>query len=160
MLIHSLAFVPSPISRSPARSPCPSPKPKTSPQKLRAFTVEGGPNSNAPHFFSDSPKRAQQDRHNGRGPVYAWSVEPAPVAADIVSDRRSEKIRAFVVDFAGVRGQGFFAIFDGHAGKHAAEWCGQHFHEHLLDTLQTAGTGSNVQIPDVLNKTFHAVDSR
>jgi protein phosphatase PTC1 len=40
-----------------------------------------------------------------------------------------EDAYAFVADFANVRGQGYFAIFDGHAGKHAAEWCGQHFHE-------------------------------
>jgi protein phosphatase PTC1 len=40
-----------------------------------------------------------------------------------------EDAHSFVVDYAGVRGQGFFAIFDGHAGKHAAEWCGAHFHE-------------------------------
>lgn len=40
-----------------------------------------------------------------------------------------EDAYSFVVDFAGIRGQGFFAVFDGHAGKHAAEWCGQHFHE-------------------------------
>ena len=43
--------------------------------------------------------------------------------------RYMEDAHSFVVDFAGVRGQGFFAVFDGHAGKHAAEWCGQHFHE-------------------------------
>ena len=43
--------------------------------------------------------------------------------------RYMEDAHSFVVDYAGVRGQGFFAIFDGHAGKHAAEWCGGHFHE-------------------------------
>lgn len=36
---------------------------------------------------------------------------------------------SFIYDFAGVRGQGFFAVYDGHAGKKAAEWCGLHFHE-------------------------------
>ncbi|KAH7075295.1 protein serine/threonine phosphatase 2C [Auriculariales sp. MPI-PUGE-AT-0066] len=169
MLIHSLAFVPSPISRSPARSPCPSPKPKTSPQKLRAFTVEGGPNSNAPHFFSDSPNARSKTVTTAEG-LYTHGVlnqhpsQPTSYQIGVAEDkgvrRTMEDAYSFVVDFAGVRGQGFFAIFDGHAGKHAAEWCGQHFHEHLLDTLQTAGTGSNVQIPDVLNKTFHAVDSR
>jgi hypothetical protein len=28
-----------------------------------------------------------------------------------------------------VRGQGFFAVFDGHAGREAADWCGQNFHQ-------------------------------
>ena len=40
-----------------------------------------------------------------------------------------EDAHSFVVDFDSIRGQGFFAVFDGHAGKHAAEWCGSHFHE-------------------------------
>jgi len=40
-----------------------------------------------------------------------------------------EDAHSFVVDFDNVRGQGYFGLFDGHAGKHAAEWCGQHFHE-------------------------------
>lgn len=40
-----------------------------------------------------------------------------------------EDAYSFIVDFASIRGQGYFAVFDGHAGKYAAEWCGQHFHE-------------------------------
>lgn len=40
-----------------------------------------------------------------------------------------EDAHSFVADFDDVRGQGYFGLFDGHAGKHAAEWCGQHFHE-------------------------------
>lgn len=39
-----------------------------------------------------------------------------------------EDSHAFVYDFGNVAGQGFFGVFDGHAGKHAAEWCGQNFH--------------------------------
>ena len=41
--------------------------------------------------------------------------------------RFMEDAHSIVVPFGGVRGQGFFAIFDGHAGKQAAEWCGQNF---------------------------------
>ena len=85
-----------------------------------------------------------------------------------------EDAYAFVADFANVRGQGYFAIFDGHAGKHAAEWCGQHFHEvghsadisrwiltHIYHTqyLLNALRGPTPTIPDVLNQTFHSVDS-
>ena len=43
--------------------------------------------------------------------------------------RAMEDAHAFVYDFGGVHGQGFFGIFDGHAGKDAAEWCGQNFHQ-------------------------------
>jgi len=79
------------------------------------------------------------------------------VSEDKGSRRNMEDAHSFVVDYAGVRGQGFFAIFDGHAGKHAAEWCGGHFHEYLLDSLRVA---PDKTIPDVLNKTFHNVDAQ
>lgn len=51
------------------------------------------------------------------------------VAEDKGTRRTMEDAHSFVVDFDSIRGQGFFAVFDGHAGKHAAEWCGAHFHE-------------------------------
>jgi protein phosphatase PTC1 len=51
------------------------------------------------------------------------------ISEDKGTRRTMEDAHSFVVDFDGVRGQGFFAVFDGHAGKHAAEWCGGHFHE-------------------------------
>lgn len=83
-----------------------------------------------------------------------------------------EDAHAFVYDFGGVRGQGFFGVFDGHAGKHAAEWCGQHFHEvrtplylvqapnlsqFLLDHLISHTQSS---VPDVFNATYHSVDDK
>jgi len=71
--------------------------------------------------------------------------------------RTMEDSHSFVYDYAGVRGQGYFAVFDGHAGKHAAEWCGQNFHEYLLDATLAH---PDQPVPDLLNKTFHVVDSR
>lgn len=79
------------------------------------------------------------------------------VAEDKGTRRTMEDAHSFVVDFDNVRGQGYFGLFDGHAGKHAAEWCGQHFHEYLLKNLELH---PNSKIPSVLNKTFHAVDSQ
>ncbi|KAF5354723.1 hypothetical protein D9756_005273 [Leucocoprinus leucothites] len=78
------------------------------------------------------------------------------VSEDKGSRRTMEDAHSFVVDFDSIRGQGFFAIFDGHAGKHAAEWCGQHFHEYLLDALRKT---PDTPIPDTLNATFHNVDA-
>ncbi|CCM05449.1 uncharacterized protein FIBRA_07668 [Fibroporia radiculosa] len=70
--------------------------------------------------------------------------------------RFMEDAHSVIVPFGGIRGQGFFAIFDGHAGKQAAEWCGQNFAECLLQSLRSDTTGN---IPDVLNQTFHDVDA-
>lgn len=70
--------------------------------------------------------------------------------------RFMEDSHALVAPFNQVHGQGFFAVFDGHAGKHAAEWCGQHFHEYLQKAMKNNPTSS---IPDILNQTFHDVDS-
>lgn len=85
--------------------------------------------------------------------------------------RTMEDAHSFVVDFDSVRGQGFFAVFDGHAGKYAAEWCGSHFHKAciahqsgLLNNLLSKSLLSTLHespmslIPDVLEKTFHKVD--
>ncbi|GAA6037337.1 hypothetical protein JCM8097_008518 [Rhodosporidiobolus ruineniae] len=70
--------------------------------------------------------------------------------------RAMEDAHAFIHDFAGLKGQGYFAIFDGHAGKKAAEYCGLHFHEHLLDNLRKT---PETPIPHLLNATFHSVDA-
>ena len=42
---------------------------------------------------------------------------------------KMEDTLSFIYDFAGVRGQGYFSVFDGHGGKDVSEWCGGHFHE-------------------------------
>ncbi|KAF8629677.1 hypothetical protein AX17_005613 [Amanita inopinata Kibby_2008] len=68
-----------------------------------------------------------------------------------------EDSHSFVVDFDYIRGQGFFAVFDGHAGKHAAEWCGSHFHEYLLSCIHASPMTS---ISNILNESFHKVDKR
>ncbi|RUP06343.1 phosphatase 2C-like domain-containing protein [Jimgerdemannia flammicorona] len=71
--------------------------------------------------------------------------------------RTMEDAHSYFYDFGGVCGQGFFAIFDGHASKSAAEWCGNHLHETLLKCLEQH---PNKPIPEVLNLTYVEADRK
>lgn len=52
---------------------------------------------------------------------------------------------------------GYFAIFDGHAGTFAADWCGKKLHLILEDTIRR---NPNVPIPELLDQTFTNVDAQ
>lgn len=56
-----------------------------------------------------------------------------------------------------MKNQGFFAVFDGHGGKSAAAWCGEHFHELLLKNLPSSE--EDVPVPEILDQTFAEADS-
>ncbi|RDB16946.1 Protein phosphatase 2C 1 [Hypsizygus marmoreus] len=121
------------------------------------------PDLTMPPRFSDSPNARSKsittveldtngilNRHATKNAAYQIGVSESKGTRRTMEDAHS-----FVVDFDSIRGQGFFAVFDGHAGKHAAEWCGSHFHESLLSCLHESPT---MTVPDVLNQTFHKVD--
>ncbi|KIK67432.1 hypothetical protein GYMLUDRAFT_37555 [Collybiopsis luxurians FD-317 M1] len=112
--------------------------------------------SDSPNARSKSITTADLDTHgilNRHAANNIWFQ--IGVSEDKGTRRTMEDAHSFVTDFDQVRGQGFFAVFDGHAGKHAAEWCGSHFHEFLLDSLRAY---PDLTVPDILNKTFHQVD--
>jgi protein phosphatase PTC1 len=69
-----------------------------------------------------------------------------------------EDTHSYVYDFH-VSGSdsGYFAIFDGHAGKSAAEFCGKNFHHILSKQLESAESG--VGVPEILDRTFVQVDN-
>jgi protein phosphatase PTC1 len=52
---------------------------------------------------------------------------------------------------------GYFAIFDGHAGTFAADWCGKKLHLLLEDTIRK---NPNTPIPELLDQTFTTVDQQ
>jgi protein phosphatase PTC1 len=52
---------------------------------------------------------------------------------------------------------GYFAIFDGHAGTFAADWCGKKLHLLLEDTIRK---NPNKAIPELLDRTFTSVDQQ
>ncbi|KAI1319365.1 Protein phosphatase 2C 1 [Mortierella claussenii] len=74
--------------------------------------------------------------------------------------RTMEDTHAFIYNYEGITGHGFFAIFDGHAGKAAADWCGQHFHEVFGRILEEKADQPNVDFQELVNETFLAVDQQ
>jgi len=52
---------------------------------------------------------------------------------------------------------GYFAIFDGHAGTFAADWCGKKLHVLLEDTIRKF---PNTPVPELLDQTFTNVDQQ
>jgi len=52
---------------------------------------------------------------------------------------------------------GYFAIFDGHAGTFAAEWCGKKVHILLEEIIRK---NPNTPIPELLDMTFTSVDQQ
>jgi len=52
---------------------------------------------------------------------------------------------------------GYFAIFDGHAGTFAAEWCGKKVHVILEDLMRK---NPNTPVPELLDQTYTAADNQ
>lgn len=60
-----------------------------------------------------------------------------------------------ILDFDHVPGQALFGVFDGHAGKFAAEWCRDHLAPILAEELHAHPT---MDVREVLNNTYMRVD--
>lgn len=71
--------------------------------------------------------------------------------------RRMEDSHAFFYDFNSIENCGFFAIYDGHGGKSAADWCGANLHEILIENMERDPDGS---IPQLLDRTFMECDDK
>ncbi|KAI9479064.1 phosphatase 2C [Coemansia sp. RSA 989] len=57
-------------------------------------------------------------------------------------------------DFDNIKGQAFMAIFDGHAGKQAAQWCGNNF----ANVFLSVKAKHKESVPELLNRTFVEAD--
>ncbi|ORY94669.1 phosphatase 2C-like domain-containing protein [Syncephalastrum racemosum] len=89
------------------------------------------------------------------------SIKNSGFAVGISEDRNKrcrrtmEDAHCSVVNFDGVPRQGFFAIYDGHAGKSTAEWCGRNFHKTFAECLHRHETQP---VPEILNLAFLEAD--
>jgi protein phosphatase PTC1 len=74
---------------------------------------------------------------------------PTPDAGSVQTDLSTQQV--IETD------NGYFAIFDGHAGTFAADWCGKKLHLILEETIRK---NPNTPIPELLDQTFTVVDQQ
>ncbi|KAH6976124.1 phosphatase 2C-like domain-containing protein [Ilyonectria sp. MPI-CAGE-AT-0026] len=98
-------------------------------------------------------RRTMEDTH-----AFLYNFIQTPTLADASGKDTSEgdDSESAVQDIA-ESDNGYFAIFDGHAGTFAADWCGKKLHIILEELIRK---NPNAQIPEVLDLAFTTADSQ
>ncbi|KAJ1335041.1 protein phosphatase PTC1 [Microdochium nivale] len=109
-------------------------------------------------------RRTMEDTHAF---LYNFLHTPAPLIATDSSSKSSKSASSILEDDAlseAVVSQdivetdnGYFAIFDGHAGTFAADWCGKKLHLILEEIIRK---NPNTPIPELLDQTFTSADAQ
>lgn len=116
--------------------------------------------------WEDRNKKCRRTMEDTHAFLYNFLHTPAPL---LISDTGSKSLKSqkSAVDDSEASDStsqdvietdnGYFAIFDGHAGTFAADWCGKKLHLILEDTIRR---NPNVPIPELLDQTFTNVDAQ
>lgn len=91
--------------------------------------------------FLGTPAPSASPDINGNDP-------PGPADESQISENASNVVET---------DNGYFAIFDGHAGTFAAEWCGKKLHLILEEIMRKS---PNTPVPELLDQTFTSVDQQ
>lgn len=97
-------------------------------------------------------RRTMEDTHAF---LYNFLDTPAPAADGSDGKDKSSKDDKDVA--VSESDNGYFAIFDGHAGSFAADWCGKKLHIILEEMIRKH---PNIPIPELLDMTFTTVDTQ
>ncbi len=110
----------------------------------------------------DKNKKCRRTMEDTHAYLYNFLSTPAPA----LGSESGSKNRTPPSDSSSVRSDvppvletdnGYFAIFDGHAGTFAADWCGKKLHVILEDNIRR---NPNTPIPELLDLTFTSVDQQ
>jgi protein phosphatase PTC1 len=108
----------------------------------------------------DKNKKCRRTMEDTHAYLYNFLSTPAPSygadktrAISDASSTQSDPLSQAVVE----TDNGYFAIFDGHAGTFAADWCGKKLHLILEETIRK---NPNTPIPELLDQTFTVVDQQ
>lgn len=118
----------------------------------------------------DKNKKCRRTMEDTHAYLYNFLGTPAPVLPSITSKTDSLKSKRSVEDKDSLRqtpsdvsqhvvetDNGYFAIFDGHAGTFAAEWCGKKLHILLEDLMRKY---PNAPVPELLDQAYTAADTQ
>ncbi|KAL2181461.1 phosphatase 2C-like domain-containing protein [Thermothelomyces heterothallicus CBS 202.75] len=120
--------------------------------------------------WEDRNKKCRRTMEDTHAFLYNFLHTPAPAVGTDAGGQAQAQAQAGTAGVAG-GGQGgdgpdqdmietdngYFAIFDGHAGTFAADWCGKKLHIILEDIIRKH---PNAPIPELLDQTFTAVDAQ
>lgn len=109
----------------------------------------------------DRNKKCRRTMEDTHAYLYNFLGNPVPSAQNDDSDQSSHPSDASpktgeltpIVE----TDNGYFAIFDGHAGTFAAQWCGKKLHLILEDVMRK---NINAPVPELLDQTFTSVDQQ
>jgi protein phosphatase PTC1 len=108
-------------------------------------------------------RRTMEDTHSY---LYNFLGTPAPVLPSDLSLTSKPAMGGEATGTDGVldssqepveTDNGYFAIFDGHAGTFAAEWCGKKLHIILEDLMRK---NPNTPVPELLDQSFTSADQQ
>ncbi len=114
----------------------------------------------------DKNKKCRRTMEDTHAYLYNFLSTPAPALgsdAESTSSRKNQGLKdAPEPSFSMIHSShmvetdnGYFAVFDGHAGTFAADWCGKKLHVLLEEMIRKY---PNTPIPELLDQTFTSVD--
>lgn len=110
--------------------------------------------------WEDRNKKCRRTMEDTHAFLYNFLHTPAPALSEsgsVKSSKVSDDSTATPSQDMLETDNGYFAIFDGHAGTFAADWCGKKLHIILEDVIKK---NPNAPVPELLDQTFTTVDSQ
>jgi protein phosphatase PTC1 len=112
----------------------------------------------------DKNKKCRRTMEDTHAYLYNFLSTPAPAIGSDTSSNGKNRASQADSTISGTSDpgvvetdNGYFAIFDGHAGTFAAEWCGKKVHILLEEIIRK---NPNTPIPELLDMTFTSVDQQ
>ncbi|KAK1751885.1 phosphatase 2C-like domain-containing protein [Echria macrotheca] len=107
--------------------------------------------------WEDRNKKCRRTMEDTHAFLYNFLHTPAPALGSETQSKSTDEAGEAQSQDMIETDNGYFAIFDGHAGTFAADWCGKKLHIILEEIIRK---NPNAPIPELLDQTFTSVDAQ